>query len=74
MGTGENQELAAIVPRTYCTRKIGARQEESAWIEILVQNKLRMGWRPGRGRPEFFGFGEGLAGLRRMAAALQRES
>ncbi|SRR6266849_3659222 len=30
MGTGEDQKLAAIVPRNYCTREIGARQEESA--------------------------------------------
>ncbi len=30
MGTGEDQELAAIVPRSYYTRGIGARQEESA--------------------------------------------
>jgi len=30
MGTGEDYELAAIVPRSYCTRGIWARQEESA--------------------------------------------
>ncbi len=30
MGTGGNQELAAIVPRSYCTRGTAARQEESA--------------------------------------------
>jgi len=29
MGTGENSELAAIVPRRYCTIGIWDRQEES---------------------------------------------
>ncbi len=29
MGTGGNQELAAIVPRSYCTRGIGDRQERN---------------------------------------------
>jgi hypothetical protein len=41
VGHRRGQELAAIVPRSYCTREIGARQEESAAPKRAEQSYKR---------------------------------
>ncbi len=58
-GHRRGQELAAIVPRSYCTREIGARQEESAWSVVEF---VGVAWSGTRYGPGFLPWARGEAG------------